>query len=539
MWETERRSAAMRSGILALVHAAAAQALASSEALDARRPKNCRTKWCRIQAAMLAEAATRRSQFAAAENMAPPSARFRSALRRDAMLSAAQLERGVALLGDTRRFGRKLRAGSPYVITVLGSSNAVRGGCVATMQPHARCKATPYTNRSEEGIPAGWLLQAWEALNRLESTVGKNVLINNARMASPPEAFSYCLDKHVPLDTDAVVLSFADMCYGDSPSYVGHRNFGGTASIDNLLTGGSHDTGGPVLPALEAIVRHLLYSRADPPAILLLDFERFAVRRSTPGPAFARPCDAAFHALAAYYRLSRVSVRDAIWHEAITPGHRLHWQRWMSDDGLHLNLAQGDRLVAELLLHWAMRVAEQDDRRPLSAPPPAVPWLTADRRGTFGPHARRLTSLAAVCVTFDSATVPSVLAHDGWRFVELDSGVDAATGHAVRKPKPGFKATARGARLVLNTTRGGVGQSVRLGFLRTYSSTAVAQARCAAPCRCKPTNLTAHTPQNVSTTQFESIERGVSTPSARETCTLEVELLTEGQEFKMVSMHVY
>ena len=79
MWETERRSAAMRSGILALVHAAAAQALASSEALDARRPKNCRTKWCRIQAAMLAETATRRSQFAAAENMAPPSARFRSA----------------------------------------------------------------------------------------------------------------------------------------------------------------------------------------------------------------------------------------------------------------------------------------------------------------------------------------------------------------------------------------------------------------------------------------------------------------------------
>jgi hypothetical protein len=43
----------------------------------------------------------------------------------------------------------------------------------------------------------------------------------------------------------------------------------------------------------------------------------------------------------------------------------------------------------------------------------------------------------------------------------------------------------------------------------------------------------------VSTTQFESIDGGVSTPSARETCTLDVELLTEGQEFKMVSMHVY
>lgn len=289
----------------------------------------------------------------------------------------------------------------------------------------------------------------------------------------------------MPLDTDAVVLSFADMCYGDSPSYVGHRNFGGTASIDNLLTGGSYDTGGPVLPALEAIVRHLLYSRAEPPAILLLDLERFAVKRhSTPGPAFARPCDTAFHALAAYYRLSRVSVRDATWHEAITPGHRLHWQRWMSDDGLHLNLAQGDRLVAELLLHWAMRVAEQDDRRPLTAPPPAVPWLSADRRGTFGPHARRLTSLAAVCVTFDSATMPSVLAHDGWRFVELDSGVDRRRDRARRpQAKAWFQGDGawRAARTQHVARRGRPKRSARLpAHVQQYGGGASA-VRCAVP----------------------------------------------------------
>ena len=62
------------------------------------------------------------------------------------------------------------------------------------------------------GDARGWLLQAWQVINRTWPH-GKNRLRNNGKMATGPEGFFECLNHHVPLGTDVVILAFADMCF--------------------------------------------------------------------------------------------------------------------------------------------------------------------------------------------------------------------------------------------------------------------------------------------------------------------------------------
>ena len=144
-------------------------------------------------------------------------------------------------------------------------------------------------------------------------------------------------------------------------------------------------------------------------------------------------------------------------------------------------------------------------------------------------------TVAALCVDFDSASSPYLRQQSLWRFVEWDNGTDPVTGRAVLKPKPGFTARSRGAQLRIDTTRDGHTQ-LRLGFLRTYSSRAVAQMRCVAPCTCAEMNLSVHTEARTSTTHFEHVAGGVSSPSGS-SCQLELSLLTDDEPFKLISMH--
>jgi hypothetical protein len=218
----------------------------------------------------------------------------------------------------------------------------------------------------------------------------------------------------------------------------------------------------------------------------------------------------------------------------------------MGVDGTHLDLDKGDRMAAELLVHWAMRASSAAPRGLL--PPRDVPWLTHDRNGLFGPTRKRQSkftahlgrlklandTVAALCVDFDRADSPYLRQQNLWRFVEWDNGTDPVTGRAVLKPKPGVTARSRGAHLRIDTTRDGHTE-LRLGFLRTYSSGAVAQLRCIVPCICADTNLSTHTART-STTHFKSVAGGVSSPRGS-SCQLELSLLTDEEPFKLISMH--
>ena len=124
--------------------------------------------------------------------------------------------------------------------------------------------------------------QAFLALNRSFPHAG-NRLINRAQMATGPEAFSRCLNAYLPVEADAVVIAFADMC---------------------KLRGGS-----PTLPlaasyglAMEGIVRTLL-ARPDPPAVLLLNHFSYRDWGCTSECLFVESCDAGLGEIARSYHV--------------------------------------------------------------------------------------------------------------------------------------------------------------------------------------------------------------------------------------------
>ncbi len=102
-------------------------------------------------------------------------------------LSPAQLERGLVSVGDAVRLRRKLRLGLPVLLSALGSSNTVRGGCEAWQG--GKCSGSKYAG--------GWLLQALRALNASYPHAGHR-LVNRAMMATGPAAFVRCLNAYVP-----------------------------------------------------------------------------------------------------------------------------------------------------------------------------------------------------------------------------------------------------------------------------------------------------------------------------------------------------
>jgi len=82
------------------------------------------------------------------------------AFGRRTRLTADQLERGLVSIGGTGRLRRRLRRGEPITLAAIGASNTVRGGC-EPWQVEERCSVSKYSAGRR-----GWLLQAFDALNR-------------------------------------------------------------------------------------------------------------------------------------------------------------------------------------------------------------------------------------------------------------------------------------------------------------------------------------------------------------------------------------
>ncbi len=111
------------------------------------------------------------------------------AFGRDTILSFAQLERGL-VLGDATRLRRKLRAGMGVTLAAIGASNTVRGGCQASQG--GKCASKKYIARDAHGNAHGWLLQAFEAMNRSWHAPphAPHRLVNRGMMATGPEVRS-------------------------------------------------------------------------------------------------------------------------------------------------------------------------------------------------------------------------------------------------------------------------------------------------------------------------------------------------------------
>ena len=151
------------------------------------------------------------------------------------------------------------------------------------------------------------------------------------------------------------------------------------------------------------------------------------------------------------------------------------------------------------------------------------------------------TSLVSrTCYSFDDnfggiIEEPHVsFASPAWTKVEFVPGGES--GRLLQKP--GYVASAAGARLVVSSVNRGVRSgTLRIGYLRTHRSRAMASARCLEPCSCAVTTLPVHLPVQASTTEL-SPPFNFSRPStmAPEACLVELRLDTDGEAFKFVSL---
>ena len=131
---------------------------------------------------------------------------------------------------------------------------------------------------------------------------------------------------------------------------------------------------------------------------------------------------------------------------------------------------------------------------------------------------------------------PRVVAAERWSYVVTDSGSE--DGSKTHKPKPGYKAKDKGARLLVDTSVSGNG-AFSIGFLRTYTSQAVARLSCVAPCTCQERTVYAGTTHHTSTTVMDRTHTDFDTPGDGPACRIQLELTTEGEIFKFIALHVY
>ena len=439
------------------------------------------------------------------------------AFGRRTRLTADQLERGLVAVGGTGRLRRRLRRGEPVTLAAIGASNTVRGGC-EPWQVEERCSAPKYSAGRR-----GWLLQAFDALNR-SYPHPRNRLLNHGIMATGPEAFTHCLNSFVPMEADAVIISFADMCPSDEGVYLG-VSAGATASAP---LGQPHQFEANV----ESLVRGLL-RRRPAPAVLLFNFFAHSNWNCAARCAFSASCDAALGEIARYYHTSTVSVRDALFLDATHGANqRYHWASWTQDNGKHATFGQGADFLAELLHFWVGRAASHSypDATPDVASIPrlhAIPGVEGrDEPGSGTGHGGACYGFAG---TFGGTIEkPRVLRSDGWRLVQSERS--AFSGEV--KHKPGYVATQRGAALLVDTVTPGV--ALQAGFLRTRASRAVARLSCVAPCRCSPMELHAFTNASTSTTEYSPVH----TFHAEASCAFELRLVSDGETFKFVGLQV-
>ena len=453
------------------------------------------------------------------------------AFNRSGALRPQQLERGVALLGDGSRLRRKLRSGLPVTIAAIGASNVQRGGCQDWQKP-TRCAMPDIAGADPKtGLARGWLLQAFQAINRTWPHP-RHRLVNSAVGAQHPQSFTTCFNKHVPMDADAVMLGFAEFCRGK-----------------NHLAPFTVQSSTNFFQSIETMTR-LALSRDDPPAVMLFVHKRFGCGKHQSYCGYEAGCDTMLMQLAQWYRVSLVSLRNAMYLDAdaqvvkdtetgVERRNPYFHKFWTIDQGLHFDLGFGDRIAAELVYGWVRRMTERsapDSGRSLSGVMPRqlskVAQASFSHSICFDFADKRMDGTNRTqWDAFHRAPEPVVRRSDGWVQVGWDDGM--TNGQLTRKWKPGMKALDRDATLEVDTTQAGRGR-VRVGYLQTYSSHAKARLTCLAPCACASSILKANTATRTSTIKFSSWVNFSST----QPCVLRLQLETHNESFKFSALQV-
>jgi lysophospholipase L1-like esterase len=327
-------------------------------------------------------------------------------------LTPPMLRRAMAYTGSAaqlRALAAKLNRGAPIVYSAIGGS-VTRGHGAASMAASDR-----YTG-SFSSLFFGYVQRRWPA--------ARHTYVNGGVPATGSVHFAKCVHNYVHATSDVVTLDFAV------------NDFGGAA--------GTARSGEAVLRRLARSPHRDANASAAAPAFVFVswhaDWEENAHRtahREPPiwAPVFLDSPEEGANALAQYYDVAHVSLRDALFAANARRTANFSYDDWQYH-GNHPN-ARGHAMMADALVYLLDSAAREEAAEGLSSADDTAPWRLPDAPLLA---ANAGVEAATPLCYFGRALALLLRASSGWAFDD-----DARAGAAGEKP--GFVAQTAGATL--------------------------------------------------------------------------------------------
>ena len=383
------------------------------------------------------------------------------------LLQKRHYDASLTVRGDSTRFRDALLGGEGVVVTAVGASNTVRGGC-HPWQDKLKCRE-PHYNRNN----AGWLLQVFDYMNRTWPH-GKHKLVNSARMSTPPSYFFYNIKQVIPRDTTLLILAFNEIC--------GMRRALNDSEV-NALDGRDSNY----------VQQIIMYVRQWPrPPTILLWNQHVWFHTCTPDCRWGNGCERLYGPIGRFHMVPSISMHDALYHDALCEESPLFYKHWTIDNGFHLDLKEGDKIAAALVTNWMTDLTQI----PRSGEAPRRKSRLSARGSRLGRGGKvQVDKLVTertqvLSFSFDDGFVgvtekvhstmfstPSLTKPTRCRFVE-----HANSSHGLVR-KPGYVCRNPDECLRVNTTTFDA-YAVRIGYVAGPRTHAVAAITCSGGCAC-------------------------------------------------------
>jgi len=377
-------------------------------------------------------------------------------------ISHSQARRSLVRAGEPSRLHRamqKLLRGQPATVTIVGGSISVGHGSIDLRKS--------YANR----------VFAW--LNSTFPDHGRLTLHNGAFGGSTSEYMSLCLQEHVPLNSDIVLVDYA---------------------VNDAAIHATADWQSDARRAFERLLRQLL-DYPHRPAVILLELYSYLFS-GTEG-SFFKTGEDVHSVFAQYYDLTWLSARNAFYHafSAGLPGFHLNISATPEDfyyDTVHPN-AYGHQKIADIVINFLQHsIADVS----------SLSWPAATLSNEGGTD--HLPSPMLEGNHHQSSALRCLHAEQLKGAAVGGSGFEWGFDQSFDSRKYGFIATEPGSvlKLQVNTTSEATSTGlvdVYVGHLRSYGGMGKFGVRCIEGCRCAPSLMSGHHTDRTSQRYFTTI----------------------------------
>ena len=289
-------------------------------------------------------------------------------------LDRTTLDRSVRVLGSASSLDplfRRLTAGRPITLGVVGASVAQNGGCLD--QDQKRCMFYSGIN----GRAKGWAVRLLEHINK-SFPHARHAINNSAKDATPVKTYAHCLFSHLPSQVHLVVAEWGSM---------GNHNHNHLPSIERVAQSLLQLPSKPVV--LHFGVHEWCTQKISPRELYHTGDELFGRTTSGfvyPDTPWAR-VELESTRVCQHYSQPCISMKEALEPHALNAQPGFSLRDLTGDDCLHpANGRHGVEYAAQMLTHWFDHALDLWSRATIKRRLRLRPWIA--------PHALHLENEA-------------------------------------------------------------------------------------------------------------------------------------------------